>query len=150
MKKPVTWPQGARWEGGYELSVSSQEPFDAKRVLAALEAYDRAFPHGRYAADIREMRAAVALRTRDWKTALELTVAQFDNKDAGALFGAAANRLGEIFAQLADEKYRADLLPVVKANARGRELLAKYLADDSDAHPLRYMKAWLREQLAAK
>ena len=150
MKKPVTWPQGARWEGGYELSVSSQEPFEAKRVLAALDAYDRAFPRGRYAADIRDLRAAVALRTRDWKTALELTVAEFNDKDAGALFGAAANRLGDIFAQLADEKFRADLLPAIKASPRGRELLAKYLADESDAHPLRYMKAWLREQLAAK
>ena len=119
-------------------------------MLAALEAYDRAFPHGRYAADIRDMRAAVALRTREWKAALELAVAQFDDKDAGALFGAAANRLGEIFAQLADEKHRADLLPAIKASPRGRELLAKYLADESDAHPLRYMKAWLREQVAAK
>ena len=150
MKKPVTWPQGARWEGGYELSVSAQEPFDAKRVLAALDAYDRAFPHGRYAADIRDLRAAVALRMREWKTALELTVAQFDDKDAGALFGAAANRLGEIFALLADEKYRADLLPAIKVSPRGRELLAKYLADENDAHPLRYMKAWVRAQLAAK
>ena len=150
MKKYVTWPQGARWEGGIETSVTSQEPFDAQRVLAALDAYDRAFPHGRYAADIRDCRAAVALRMRDWKTALELTIAQFDEKDAGALFTSAANRLGEIFAQLADEKHRADLLPVIKASKRDRELLAKYVADESDAHPLRYMKAWLREQLAAK
>ena len=86
----------------------------------------------------------------DWKTALELTVAQFDDREAGALFTSAANRLGDIFAQLADEKYRADLLPVIRANKRGRELLAKYLADESNAHPLRYMKAWLREQLAAR
>ena len=150
MKKFVTWPQGARWEGGYEISVASQEPFDAKHVLAALDAYDRAFPHGRYAADIRDCRAAVALRMHDWQTALDLTLAQFDDKNADALFSSAANRLGEIFALLADEKHRADLLPVIKANKRGRELLAKYLADESDAHPLRYMKAWLREQLAAK
>ena len=150
MKKFVTWPQGARWEGGYEISVTSQEPFDAKRVLAALDAYDRAFPHGRYAADIRDCRAAVALRMHEWKTALELTVAQFDDRDAGALYTSAANRLGDVFAQLADERHRADLLPVIKANKRGRELLAKYVADESDAHPLRYMKAWLREQLAAK
>lgn len=150
MKKYVTWPQGARWEGGYELSSTSQEPFDAKRVLAALDAYDRAFPHGRYAADIRDCRAEVALRMRDWKTALDLTVAQFDDKDAGALFTSAANRLGEIFAQLADERYRADVLAAIRAGKRGRELLAQYLADEADAHPLRYMKAWLRGELAAK
>ena len=149
-RKYVTWPQAVRWEGGIEISVTAQEPFDAKRVTAALDDYDRAFPRGRYAADIRDCRAAVALRMRDWKTALDLTLAQFDDRDAGALFTSAGNRLGEIFALLADEKSRADLLAVIKANPRGRELLAKYVADESDAHPLRYMKAWLREQLATR
>ncbi len=150
MKKYVTWPQGARWEGGYELSSTAQEPFDAKRVLAALDAYERAFPQGRYAADIRDCRASVLLRMRDWKAALALTIEQFDDPKAGALRTSAANRLGDIFRQLADERYRADLLPAIKASPRGRELMATYLADAADAHPLRYLKAWLRAELAAK
>ena len=149
MKKFVTWPQAGRWEGGYELSSTSQEPFEAKRVLAALDAYDRV-PGGRYMDDILDYRGAVLLRMHDWKTALALTIEQFDDPNAGALRASAANRLGDIFAQLADERYRADLLPAIKASQRGRELLATYLADKADAHPLRYMKTWLSEQLAAK
>ena len=148
LKKPVSWPQGARWEGGYELSSTSQEPFEAKRVLAALDACDRAFPQGRYAADIRDSRAAVALRMHDWKAALALSIAQFDDPSAGALRTSAANRLGDFFAQLADERYRAEALAAIKASKRGRELLATYLAAEADAHPLRYMKVWLAEQLA--
>jgi hypothetical protein len=31
------------------------EPFDPKRVLAALDAYDRAYPSGRYAAEVRNL-----------------------------------------------------------------------------------------------
>ena len=150
MKKDVSWPQGARWEGGYELSSTSQEPFETKRVLAALAAYDRAFPQGRYAADILDCRAAVRLRMRDWKAALALTIEQCDDPKAGALRTSAANRLGDIFRQLADERYRADLLPVIKASPRGRELLVTYLAADADAHPLRYLKTWLRGKLAAQ
>ena len=150
LKKDVSWPQGARWEGGYELSSTSQEPFEAKRVLAALAAYDRAFPQGRYAADILDCRAAVRLRMRDWKAALALTIEQCDDPKAGALRTSAANRLGDIFRQLADERYRADLLPVIKASPRGRELLVTYLAADADAHPLRYLKTWLRGKLAAQ
>jgi outer membrane protein assembly factor BamD (BamD/ComL family) len=147
MRKPVSWPQGARWEGGIEISVSRQEPLEPNRVAAALDEYDREFPHGRYAAEIRDFRAGLALRTRDWKTALALTAAQIDDKGAPALRGAAANRLGDLFDQLADERYRADILAAIKADRRGRELLTQYLAADSDTHPLRYMKAWLREQL---
>jgi hypothetical protein len=147
MKKYVTWPQGARWEGGYELSFSSQEPFDAKRVAAALDAYDRAFPKGRYAADIRDLRASLALRQREWKTALDLSLAQFDAMDDDSLSIHAGDRLGDLFATLADERYRADVLPVIKANPRARELLQQYLTGDN---PLRYMHAWLREQMAAK
>jgi hypothetical protein len=43
-----------------------------------------------------------------------------------------------------------DILAVIKPNKRARELLGKYLAFESDTHPLLYLKTWLREQLAAK
>jgi outer membrane protein assembly factor BamD (BamD/ComL family) len=146
----VTWPQGARWEGGYVSTVSAQEPFDAKRIQATLDAYERAFPRGRYASDIRDYRAEVALRLQDWKAALELTIAQLHDPSREDLHSAAALRLAEIFRQLGDERYRADLLPAIKAHPRGRELLGKYLAFESDIHPLRYLGAWLREQLAKR
>ena len=150
LRKFVTWPQAPRWEGGFVALLTQRESFDAKRVLATLDAYDRAFPRGRYAADIRNYRAAVALRLHDWKTALELTIAQLDDKNCAGLDGDAARRLGELFTQLTDERCRADLLPVIRASKRGRELLEKYVAFESDTHPLRYMKAWLHEQLVAK
>jgi hypothetical protein len=86
----------------------------------------------------------------DWKPALELTIAQLDDKDCAGLHADAARRLGDLFTQLTDEQFRADLLPVIKANKRGRELLAKYAAFESDTNPLLYMRAWLSQQLAAK
>jgi len=151
LPKTVTWPQAARWEGGNEPTLTQREPFDAKRVLTALDAYDQAFPHGRYTADIRNYQAAVALRQRDWKAALDLTLAQLDPAHPDPDYNyEAANRLGELFAQLADERYRVDLLETIKGNPRARDYLTKYLAYESDTHPLLYLKSWLREQLAAK
>ena len=94
LRKWLTWPQAPRWEGGYTRTVTAQEPFDARRVQAALDAYDKAFPEGRYAADIRSYRGGVALRLRDWKTALDMTVAQLDDSDREDLQDAAAERLG--------------------------------------------------------
>jgi outer membrane protein assembly factor BamD (BamD/ComL family) len=150
LKKSVTWPRAPRWEGGNEPTLTQQEPFDAKRVLAALDAYDQAFPKGRYASDIRNYRAAVEFRLQHWKPALALTLAQLDGQENRGLDGEAANRLGDIFAQLADERDRADLLAAIKENPRARAMLEKYLAAESDQHPLLYMKSWLRQQLAAK
>ena len=43
------------------------------------------------------------------------------------------------------------MLPAIKANPKAAAtLLIKYLDLRIDAHPLRYMGVWLREQLAAK
>jgi outer membrane protein assembly factor BamD (BamD/ComL family) len=150
LRNLVTWPQGARWEGGYVGTVTAQESFAAKRVTATLDAYEAAFPKGRYAADIRDYRGALALRLHDWKAALALAGSQLDNKDRPDLQGSAAAHLDELFRLLADERYRADLLPAIKSSPRGRALLLQYLEYDSDAHPLRYLAGWLREQLDAK
>ena len=153
LRKPVTWPQAARWEGGYEITYTQQEPFDAKRVIGALDEYDRAFPKGRYSADIRAYRAAVALRLHDWKTALALTTAQLDDHADPSLDGETADRLGNVFAQITDERYRADILASVKAAPLAKRFLQQYLAYqpeeyENKIHPLHYMKGWLRGELA--
>ena len=150
LSKSVTWPRAARWEGGNEPTLTRQEPFDAKRVLAALDAYDKAFPHGLYAPDIRLYRADVAARQHDWKKVLDLTLAQLTGHENPALNGEAAEELGDVFALLADERYRQDILAAIKENKGTREMLEKYLAVESDQNPLMYMKVWLRQQMTGK
>jgi hypothetical protein len=150
LPKTVTWPQAPRWEGGNQPTLTQREAFDPKRVLGALDAYDKAYPHGRYAADIRNYRAAVALRQHEWKAALDLTLAQLDGQENPGLNHEAADRLGDLFAHLADERDRIDVLATIKENKRAKELLEAYLAFDSDQHPLLYMKTWVRQQLAGK
>ena len=149
LRKPVTWPQAARWEGGYEVTYSRQEPFDAKRVLGALDEYDRAFPKGRYAADIRAYRAAVAMRLHDWKTALTLTSAQLEDHADPSLDGETADRLGNIFTALTDERYRADILAAVKAAPAAKKLLQQYLAYQPEEYEPQSASAALHEGLAA-
>ena len=149
-KKEVTWPAAPRWEGGYLATVQQLAPFEPKRILAALDQYDREFPRGLYAAEIRDYRAAVALRQHEWKSALEWTLAQLDDSAKPGLQVNAANRLGQLFAQLADERHRADILAAIKPGKRARERLGEYLDYDSDIHPLASMKTWMREQIGAK
>jgi TolA-binding protein len=128
------------------------EPFDPKRVLAALDQYDREFPKGRYAAEARNLRAMTLYRTHDWPAALDLTLAQFSDKTKPELKSEAAVRLANIFAALEDAQSRADLLDAIKARPAAIPLLKKFLdkAATDRTHPLRYLVSYLGDQLNLK
>jgi TolA-binding protein len=129
-----------------------REPFDPKRVLGALDQYDREFPKGRYAAEVRNLRAMTLYRTHDWPAALDLTLAQFNDTTKPELKPEAAVRLANIFAALEDAQSRADLLDAIKARPAAVSLLKKFLEKSGAdrTHPLRYLASYLSDQLNLK
>jgi hypothetical protein len=129
-----------------------REPFDPKRVLGALDDYDREFPHGRYAADNRNLRAMTLWRMHDWGKALDLTLAQLDDTEHLDLQPEAALRLANIFAQLAEADYRADLLEAIRSRPSAILKLKLFLtkAPAERTHPLRYLVSYLSDQLKLK
>lgn len=133
-----------------EKRVYRREPFSAKHVLEVLDAYDHEFPNGRYAADIRDYRAYVAWQTHDWAPALDLTFAQLRDDKKPDLQREASLRMANIFAELADKDQRADLLAAIKARPGVAALLKTYLTaiQKNYDHPLRYLQAYLTDQLA--
>jgi TolA-binding protein len=141
-------------EGLTEIQQKSyqREPFDPKRVLGALDDYDREFPKGRYAAEVRNLRAMTLWRTHDWAGALDLTLAQFADTTKRELIREAAIRLANIFAALEDAQSRADLLAAIKARPAAIPLLKKFLEKSGDdrTHPLRYLASYLNDQLNVK
>jgi hypothetical protein len=129
-----------------------KEPFDPRRVTRALDDYDREFPNGRYAADVRDMRAATAWRIAQWDKALDLTLAQIAERNPGDLLGDAETRLANIFAELANVKHRSQVLQVIRARPACIPYLAAYVgaATNDRAHPLRYLQRYLSDQLHFK
>jgi TolA-binding protein len=129
-----------------------REPFDPKRVLGALDDYDREFPNGRYAAEVRNLRAMTLWRTHDWAGALDLTLAQLTDTTKRDLFPEAAIRLANIFAALEDAQSRGDLLAAIKARPAAIPLLKKFLEKSGAerTHPLRYLANYLGDQLNFK
>jgi outer membrane protein assembly factor BamD (BamD/ComL family) len=129
-----------------------REPFDPKRVLGALDDYDREFPNGRYAAEVRNLRAMTLWRMHDWLAALDLTLAQFADSAKPELKPEAAIRLANIFAALEDSDSRAGVLAAIRARPAAVPLLKKFLeASSSDrTHPLRYLASYLNDQLNLK
>jgi len=132
--------------------VHRVEPFDPTRVMQALDSYDREFPNGRYAADIRDMRAATFWRMGQWDKALNLTVAQINDNVTGDLLGDAETRLANIFAELANVEHRPQLLEAIRACPACIPYLAAYVgaATNDREHPLRYLQRYLSDQLHFK
>jgi TolA-binding protein len=128
------------------------EPFDPKRVMQALDDYDRGFPNGRYAADVRDMRAATFWRMGEWGKALDLTLAQINDKVSGDLLGDAETRLANIFAELTNVEHRSQVLEAIRARPASVPYLAAYVgaATHDRAHPLRYLQRYLSDQLHFK
>jgi hypothetical protein len=91
-------------------------------------------------------------RMHEWGQALDMTLAQLDDKSKLDLQPEAAVRLANIFADLAQAESRADLLDAIRsrpsAMLRLKEFLAKAPADR--AHPLRYLVSYLSDQLKLK
>jgi hypothetical protein len=131
--------------------VFRTEPFSAKRILEVLDAYDHDFPKGRYSADIRDYRAYAAWQARDWGKALDLTLAELGDSSQPILQGEAALRLANIFAELKETRERANLLDAIRQRPAAKERLKQYVAaiPKDMSHPLRYMQAYLTDQLAA-
>jgi TolA-binding protein len=126
-----------------------REAFDPKRVLGALDEYDRAFPNGRYAAEVRNLRAMTLWRMHDWGRALDLTLPQLDDKSKLDLQPEAAVRLANIFADLAKAENRAELLAAIRSRPAAALRLKLFLTKvpGDRAHPLRYLVSYLSDQL---
>ena len=121
-------------------------------MTQALDDNDREFPNGRYAADVRDMRAAIFWRTDQWDKALDLTLAQISDKTKIDLVGSAETRLANIFAELANVEHRAQLLDAIRARPASIPYLAAYVgaATTDRTHPLRYLQRYLSDQLRFK
>jgi hypothetical protein len=151
----MTAPEAAMDPHGLTATVQKSyqvERFDPKRVMQALDDYDRHFPNGRYAADVRDMRAATFWRMRQWDKALDLTLAQIAGNVSGDLLGVAETRLANIFAELANFEHRPQVLEIIRTRPNSVPYLAAYVgaATNDRDHPLRYLQRYLSDQLHFK
>ncbi len=144
--KRASWPISPRWEGAELAEKVPRMKFDAKVWKAALDQYDKEFPKGRFADDVLGYRADLGVRLKDWKRALQITLAQAKGKEH--LHPNSQNRLRTIFAQLAKDEDRADLLTAIRAIPGARAALEEELgaAEDISDHPLLVLKDWLAQE----
>ena len=146
LTKYVVWPDSGHFESGDIIFTHRQQPFEPQKIGAALNAYDREFPHGRYAADIRNLRGLLAWRTQDWALAVNLTVQSLGDEQDAVLQTEAARRLNNLFADgLTDDTERQRCLAAIKASPVAVERLRQLLPKST--YPLRMLQSWLLAQL---
>jgi TolA-binding protein len=126
-----------------------REKFDPARAMEPFDAYDREFPEGKYAAEIRDFRGAAARQARDWNMALDLTLAQLGDESHTDLRPEAAVRLANIFAELANPNERPVVLEAIRPRPLAVQRLQQYLTATWTRrdHPLRFLGGYLSEQL---
>ncbi len=131
-----------------KMSPYYEEPFDAKRVIAALDEYDLAYPKGRYAADVRNLRGATWWRMGEWEKALKETVAQITDKAHPELQPEAGVRLANIFAELARADHRQGVIAAIHTQSAALPYLQAYAAaaNKTQDHPLRYLQKFVCDQ----
>lgn len=120
--------------------------FDRASVTAALDAYDREFPEGRYHWDVLLMRGIAAAEAQDWPAALRHLVSVLDNADQRSLHLDASNNLCAIFMELLTPQQRPSIVQAVKATRGAWKKLETFILSPTCGWRLRVLQGWLETQ----
>ena len=138
------WPEAPKLGGYKKISVTRGVPFDAKQVFAALDAYDREFPNGRYAAEIRLWRGVAFIDAGNWKSAVQLLVATLDNTSKRDLHLDASLNLADIFMRLLDQpELRPEIIAALRGNPPAQARLRQFMHSDALGARLSCLEGYL-------
>ncbi|WP_395739035.1 tol-pal system YbgF family protein [Prosthecobacter sp.] len=121
-------------------------PFDRAAVTAALDAYDRDFPQGRYHWDVLLMRGIAAAEAHDWTAAVRDLMAVLQNPDQRSLHLDASNNLCAIFMELLTPGQRPAVIQAVKSTPGAWQKLDTFILRPTCGWRLRVLLGWLETQ----
>jgi hypothetical protein len=123
-------------------------PFNAKTVFAALDAYEREFLSGRYAAEMRLWRGAASIDAGDWKNAIRLLVATLDDPGKRDLHLDASLNLADVFMRLLDQPdARPEIIAALRESQSAQQRLRQFMHSDSLGARLRCLEGFLDQHL---
>ena len=106
---------------------------------------DAEFPSGRYAPDIRLLRAGVAIDQGDWEYAVGVLTAILDNKGQADLGFHAAMNLADLFSKLHDDEARPGILQAIESRPAAKRRLAQFIKSETMGSRLTLMAPFLVE-----
>lgn len=120
--------------------------FDGAAVTAALDAYDREFPQGRYHWDVLLMRGIAAAEMHDWPVAMRHLVGVLENAEQRSLHLDASNNLCAIFMELLTPEQRPAIIEAVKSTPGAWQKLDTFIFSPTCGWRLRVLLDWLETQ----
>lgn len=137
------WPE-APFPGTYvRLQVDREKPFDAARANAALDAYTKAYPNGRYLADVNLLRAGVAVDAGDYSQALRLLCGAVGDANHKELYLDAALALAQCFELLHHPEKRRPLAQAIAADPLAWDRFTVFTHSASCGQRLRVYEDWV-------
>lgn len=121
-------------------------PLDRAAVTAALDAYDREFPQGRYHGDVLLMRGIAAAEMHDWSVAVRHLVGVLENAEERSLHLDASNNLCAIFMELLTPEQRPAIIEAVKSTPGAWQKLDTFVFSPTCGWQLRVLRDWLETQ----
>lgn len=143
------WPEAPIWGGYNRVTVERAHPFESAPIFAALDDYDRRYPKGRYAAEVKLMRGAASIDSGDFATAIANLTAVLDDPTKRDLQVDASLQLAECFSRLWDDAQRPRILAALREQSRGIFYLDRFLRSATLGSLLRPMEAFYREFVGA-
>ncbi len=135
--------------GGQTVRLARVHPERLAEARAAVDAYQREFPKGRYAIDVRLWRGALAIDEKDWPRALRDLTATLDEPHQDDLYLDASLNLGCALLQLLDQPdQRVALLAALREQPAAQRRLWQFMAGETPGARLRVLEGFLREALS--
>ncbi|MCF7785818.1 MAG: hypothetical protein K9N47_06830 [Prosthecobacter sp.] len=128
------------------FAIERGMPFDRAAVTAALDAYDREFPQGRYHWDVLLMRGIAAAESHEWPAALRHLVAVLENPEQRSLHLDASNNMCAIFMELLTPEQRPAIMQAVKATPGAWQKLDAFIYSPTCGWRLHVLLDWLEAQ----
>jgi hypothetical protein len=141
------WPDAPMWDGYKHMVVTRNQSFDRDTVFAPLDDYDRHYPKGRYAAEIRLMRGGASIDVGDYATAIANLTGILDDSSKRDLHLDASLELAECFSRLSDDTQRPRILVALRNQPRGIFYLDRFIRSQTLGSILLPMEAFFRETL---
>jgi TolA-binding protein len=147
--KSTAWPEAPKLGGYKAIRTKREQPVDARRVFAALDAYTREFPGGRYAGEMRLWHGAAAIDASDWKTAVTLLVATLDDPGQRDLHLDASLHLAGIYMRLLDQpEMRPEIITAIRGNPSAQKRLRQFMKSETLGALLKCLQGYLDQQFA--
>ncbi len=138
------WPEAPVWNGYTRVEVRRDVPFDSEVVFGVLDEYAARHPGGRYAAEVRLLRAGAEIEVGNFSNGMSLLAELLEDQSKRDLHLDASLALAEIFLRLLDSDHRDAVAAALRGDDRAMKYFERFVRGGTCGSRLAPMVDWVR------